>query len=140
MMRHPTARGRRQRRHLATTLRLRARRGAGLVELIVAMLLLSVGLLGVVQSSGGVSRQLGGGMRQTLAASVAQARLDSLTSIACQSLAPGNGTSTGGSTTRSVVETWRVTDGRNIKRVEIDIQIPGRTNVVRYETILPCRD
>jgi len=118
----------------------RPRRGASLVELIVAMLLLSVGLFSVLGTSGSVSESLGGGMRQTLAASVAQARIDSLTSIGCQSLTPGNATSSGSGTVRGIEESWSVVDGRNVKTISVSLTVPGRTYPILYETIIPCRD
>lgn len=118
----------------------RPRRGASLVELIVAMVLLSVGLFSVLGTSGSVSESLGGGMRQTLAASIAQARIDSLTSIGCQSLTPGNATSSGTGTVRGIEESWSVTDGRNVKTINVSVTVPGRSYPILYETIIPCRD
>ncbi len=118
----------------------KTRRGATLVELIVAMLLLSVGLFSVLGTSGSVVKQLGGGRNQTVAAGIAQARLDSLTSIGCQSLTPGNATTSGTSTRRSIDESWTVTDGRNIKLIKITMTVPGRMVPILYETIIPCRD
>ncbi len=117
-----------------------SRRGATLVELIVAMLLLSVGLFSVLGTSATVVTQLGGGRNQTVAAGIAQARLDSLTSIGCQSLTPGNATTTGTSTRRGIKESWTVTDGRNIKTINIRMNVPGRQVPILYETIIPCRD
>jgi hypothetical protein len=110
------------------------------VELIVAMLLLSVGLFSVLGTSGSVSKSLGGGMRQTLAASVAQARIDSLTSIGCQALTPSGVTSSGSGSVRGVYESWSVVDGRNVKSISVEVTIPGRSNPIVYETIIPCRD
>lgn len=127
-----------RRRRSASVVRIR--RGASLVELIVAMLLLSVGLFSVLGTSGSVSNSLGGGMRQTLAASVAQARIDSLTSIGCQSLTPGGATSTGSGTVRGIEETWSVQDGRNVKTISVLVTMPGRVTPILYETIIPCRD
>lgn len=117
-----------------------ARRGATLVELMVAMLLLSVGLFSVLGTSGSVVKQLGGGRNQTVAAGIAQARLDSLTSIGCQSLTPGNATTSGTSTRRDIEESWTVVDGRNIKTIQITMTVPGRMVPILYETIIPCRD
>ncbi len=118
----------------------RLRRGATLVELMVAMLLLSVGLFSVLGTSGSVVKQLGGGRNQTVAAGIAQARLDSLTSIGCQSLTPGNATTSGTSTRRDITESWTVVDGRNIKTIKITMTVPGRMVPILYETIIPCRD
>ena len=107
-----------------------------LIELIVAMLVLSVGLLGTLTVAVSVLRQQRGGMQQTVAAGIAQARLDSLTSIGCAAL-----TTLGGSATqRGVTETWTVTDGRNVKFIDISITVPGRKTPVLYETVIPCRE
>ncbi len=117
-----------------------ARRGATLIELMVAMILLSIGLFSVLGTSGSVVKQLGGGRNQTVAAGIAQARLDSLTSIGCQSLTPGNATSSGTSKRREIEESWTVIDGRNIKTIQITMKVPGRMVPILYETIIPCRD
>lgn len=134
----------RRRRHVrgrtAPTGAARVRRGATLIELIVAMVLITVGLFGVLSTSGSVATQLGGGMRQTVAAGVAQARLDSLTSIGCQSLTPGNATTSGTSENRAVEESWTVLDGRNTKTIRLTVRVPGRQVPILYETIIPCRD
>jgi len=134
------SRSRRRRRHMPAVHLRRSRRGASLVELIVAMLLLSVGLFSVLGTSGSVSRTLGGGMRQTVAASIAQARIDSLTSIGCQSLTPGGSTSSGSGASRGIEEKWSVVDGRNVKRINVALTVPGRSSPILYETIIPCRD
>ncbi len=130
----------RVRNRTSTTGTRRVRRGATLVELMVAMVLITVGLFGVLSTSGSVATQLGGGMRQTVAAGVAQARLDSLTSIGCQSLTPGGATTSGTSENRAVEESWTVVDGRNIKTIKLTVRVPGRQVPILYETIIPCRD
>ena len=84
------------------------------------------------------ANQMGGGVRQTVAAGVAQARLDSLTSLSCAQLAAG--AATGYSSTRGVKESWTVTDGRNIKTIAVNIQIPRRTKTLVYSMVIPCRD
>ena len=33
-----------------------------------------------------------------------------------------------------------VTDGRNIKPIAVNIQIPRRTNTLVYSMVIPCRD
>ncbi|HEX5829941.1 MAG TPA: prepilin-type N-terminal cleavage/methylation domain-containing protein, partial [Gemmatimonadaceae bacterium] len=67
--------------------RLRARPGMTLIELVVAVLILSVGLLALAGVAGAVARQIGTGGLHTRAAFVAQARLDSLISVPCTGLA-----------------------------------------------------
>ena len=92
----------------------RSREGVSLVEVLVACLVLSIGILGLLGTSNSIAQQMGGGMRQTVASSIAQARIDSLSSISCAGLAVA---SSGTSVKRGIRETWTVTDGVNIKTI-----------------------
>jgi prepilin-type N-terminal cleavage/methylation domain-containing protein len=114
------------------------RRGVTLVEMLVAIVMITFAALGLMGVSGNIAETAGDGMRHTVAAGVAQARLDSLTSLACTSLAAG--AATGSATNRGVVEKWSVVDGRNIKTITVIISIPRRSTPLTYETIVPCRD
>ena len=116
----------------------RSRDGVSLVEILIAVVMLTVAVGGLLGSSAAVANQMGGGVRQTVAAGVAQARLDSLTSLSCAQLAAG--AATGSSATRGVKESWTVTDGRNIKTIAVNIQIPRRTRTLVYSMVIPCRD
>jgi len=112
------------------------------VELLLSMIMLVVAVGGLVGTSASVTQQIGSGMTQTLAASIAQARLDSLSSLACLELA---GRAAHGTVSHeSVQESWTVTDGRNIKTIAVNVIIAprGPMHVVplRYQTIVPCRD
>ena len=121
-----------------------ARAGFTLPEIIVAIVILTIGLLAMASTSGAVARQMTGARRQTIAATMAQSRFDSLTSLRCASLAPSSGTTsttTSGTSTRSGVnETWTVTDGDDIKNITVSIIFPGRSTPLVYQSILPCRD
>jgi Tfp pilus assembly protein PilV len=116
----------------------RARRGVTLVELLMSTMMLVVAVGGMIGSSASVARQMGGSMSQTVAAGVAQARLDSLTSLSCQELATG--ATTGSAALRGVTERWSVTDGRNVKTIDVQIDVPQRATPLRYRTVIPCRD
>ena len=59
------------------------RRGFTLVELIVAIVILSVGVLGLASTAAVVTRQIGGGAQQARAAAMAQARFESLRGMSC---------------------------------------------------------
>jgi prepilin-type N-terminal cleavage/methylation domain-containing protein len=124
--------------HIRTHRSRSARRGVTLVEMLVAIVMITFAALGLMGVSGNIAETAGDGMRHTVAAGVAQARLDSLTSLSCASLA--GGAATGASTNRGVVEKWSVVDGRNIKTITVTIAIPRRTSKLVYETIVPCRD
>jgi prepilin-type N-terminal cleavage/methylation domain-containing protein len=115
----------------------RPRRGVTLVEILVAIIMLVVALGGALGTAGAVSRQMGGGVRQTVAATLAQARLDSLASLSCAQLVGGL---SGYSTTRGVNEFWTVVDGRNTKTLTVTLTIPRRVQHPVYSTVIPCRD
>jgi hypothetical protein len=109
-----------------------------LVEMLVAVTMISIAGLGLLGVSGSIAAQSGNGMRHTVAAGVAQARLDSLTSLACASL--DGGAASGTATNRGVTESWNVVDGRNIKTINVTVKIPRRSTPLTYQTIVPCRD
>jgi prepilin-type N-terminal cleavage/methylation domain-containing protein len=82
---------------------VRPRSGFTVMELLVAIVILSIGLLGLAATSGSVMRMIGGGGHQTVAANVALARFDQLRRLSC-------GRITGGSAiSRNVQESWSVT-------------------------------
>ena len=82
---------------------LRRRSGFTVMELLVAIVILSIGLLGLAATSGIVMRMIGGGGHQTVAANVALARFEQLRGLSC-------GRITGGSAiSRNVQESWSVT-------------------------------
>ena len=86
-----------------TRSRLAARRGFTLVELMVAVLLLSIGLTGVVATSSAISRMMGGSIREATAATLATSRFETLRGSRCAAITGGT------ATTRGITETWMVT-------------------------------
>lgn len=115
----------------------RERRGVTLVEIMVAVVFLVVALGGAMSTAGAVAKQMSGGMRQTVAATIAQTRLDSLASLSCVQLIDGL---TGTATTRGVQEAWSVVDGHNTKTLSVTLTISRLTNKPIYSTVIPCRD
>jgi prepilin-type N-terminal cleavage/methylation domain-containing protein len=79
-----------------------SRRGFTVVEVIAAIGILAVGVLGLAASSALVSRLLGEGDQRTTAAMVAQRRFERMRATRCASLASG-GASAGG-----ITEQWTV--------------------------------
>ena len=116
-----------------------ARCGITLIEVLISIVMIAIGIMGLLGSSASVATQMGGGVRQTVAASIAQNRIDSLTSIACSQLAVA-GVASGTSVKRGITETWSVADGRNVKTIVVQITIPKRVNPLNYSTVIPCRD
>src|SRR6185503_14552141 len=95
----------------------RARTGVTLVELLVAMTILSVGLLAIVGVSASVSRSLGESRSDNLAAIYAQSRFEKLAGTACTSLTLNSWSTV---TFRNVTEKYRVLDGGNNTRLVTD--------------------
>lgn len=115
------------------------RTGFTLVELVAAVLLLTVGLLAIAGLGIAAAKTTRRGAVQTLASAVAQSRFDSLSSLPCNTLA-ASGPTTGSATTRDVVERWRVVDGYNVKRLTDSITVPGRAGALVYQSVIPCRE
>ncbi len=119
--------------------RLGARRGITLVELIVAMTILTIGLLGFVASSGYLTRGLGGANSDTVAGVMAQSGIEELAGTACLSI-PLNGVTQ--TVSRGITRRSRVTDNGNNTRLVLDSlswSARGRPRLVTYRTIMPCR-
>src|SRR5687768_2952240 len=81
----------------------RRRSGFTVMELIVAIVILSIGLLGLAATSGTVMRLIGGGGHQTVAANVALARFEQMRGVSCGRMAAGSAIN------RNVRESWSVT-------------------------------
>lgn len=77
------------------------RSGLTVIEMMVAVVILAVGLLGLVSTAGVVTRQVGGGAKQSVVAQVIANRLERLRSLGCSQI-PASGTQT----TRGVTESW----------------------------------
>jgi Tfp pilus assembly protein PilV len=109
------------------------------IEVLVAMMLLSFGLLGLAGFSITMTRQYGSSTMQEAAALIVQSRFDSVASIRCQALAP-SGTQTGWYSYRGVTESWVIADGNDIKIITDTVRFAQRTRPLVYRSIIPCRD
>jgi len=117
--------------------------GFSLIEVLVAIVILSIGLLALAQTSGTVSRMIGRGKQDTAASLVAQRRLETLRQTAasttpkCTSLAGGSASGANGST-----ESWTVAvsgsgDSRDVA-VTVDYRIGRGTRTVVIQSVLGC--
>jgi Tfp pilus assembly protein PilV len=105
-----------------------------LAELLVAIVVMSVGVLGLAASSAVVTRMIGGGATQTLAATVAQAHIEQLRSQSCASMAGGV------DTVRGIVTTWTtqaITRGVSVD-MTVEYNTVHGTRTRSYRSIFPC--
>ena len=111
-----------------------ARKGFSLIELMVAIMILTVGLLGLAASSAVATQMIGAAGRHTLAASVAQSRFEMLRRGRCTTLVGGS------SYTRGVSESWQIDSVRAsafvTERVTYQTRKGPRTQIFR--SVRPC--
>jgi prepilin-type N-terminal cleavage/methylation domain-containing protein len=109
-------------------------RGFTLIEIIIAIVILSVGVLGMVGTAGLVSRMIGQGKRNTRAGVVALQRMEILRQAAvsttphCTALAGGTATS------NAITEVWTVTGAGRSRRIRIIVTYPT-TRGTRPDTV-----
>ena len=112
-------------------------RGISLVEILVALTILSVGLLGLAGASVTVNRLLGAGRWDTVTMAYAQRRIDLLRaavrdSAGCGMLSPGSASLPGG-----LSERWTVAPG--VRLVGVEVIVTGRqARADTIATVLPC--
>ena len=116
-----------------------ARKGVAIIEVIIAMMVLTFGLLGMAGFSLTITRQYKSSTKQETAALLVQSRIDSVASIRCQALAP-SGPQTGTLTRLGVTEKWVIEDGDDIKTLYDTVTFSPRTRPMAYRSIIPCRD
>ncbi len=105
-----------------------------LVELIVALLMLSVGVLGAVTTAAVLTRQMTASWELTRASSIGLSRLERLAAVSCKTVGPG--TSSDG----PYSEHWVVTTGTSLMTVVDTVTYPiGRTTRSQvYGTTIYC--
>ena len=135
-MRYTTLRPRRRR---GATARPRAlRRGVTIVEMVVAIVVLAIGIIGLAGTAAMVARQMTGGAQQTVAATVAQTRFERLASVSCAALIA---TPSGTSTFRGITESWTVIAGSNgTLRLDVTLSYPTSRGPrsVSYASMRAC--
>jgi prepilin-type N-terminal cleavage/methylation domain-containing protein len=105
---------------------VRRRSGFTVMELLVAIVILSIGLLGLAATSGIVMRMIGGGGHQTVAANVALARFEQMRGLSCGRITDGSAMS------RNVQESWSVTPVGPVaapRAMDVRLTITYQTNM-----------
>ena len=116
----------------------RARRGFTLIEMIIAIIVMSIGVMALAGTAGYVATQMGGGRMQTIAATMSTKIADSLSARRCPSLVNGS------QTHRGVTVTWTVTPASPARTVRVDQTVQYRvkrgsaTKTVSYQMIVDC--
>jgi type IV pilus assembly protein PilV len=116
-------------------MRRRERRGMTLIEVIIAIIVMSIGIMGLAGTASYVAQQMGGGNAQTIAAALATKVSDSLSARRCSALVSGN------QTKRGVSISWSVADSSRTKWVTSQVQYQpkrGPVKTINYVTVIQC--
>jgi Tfp pilus assembly protein PilV len=121
-------------RRLTGPPRGRVRSGLTVVEVLVALVVLTVGVIALASTAALVVRQIGTSAGLATAAYLAQARLERLAgALGCGSLAPGSATSGG------FAEEWTVAGGTSVVPVTVTVRIPPGARSVMVGSSVLCR-
>ncbi len=109
-------------------------RGFSLIEVIAAMIILSVGIIGLAASTTAIQNMTQQGGMTSGSASVAAARFDVLRSTPCASMASGT------ATTGKFRESWTVTTVNQLRTVADTITFIAnrRTRTVGFTSAISC--
>jgi Tfp pilus assembly protein PilV len=110
-----------------------------MVELMVALAIVSVGVFGLAGGATLVTRLMGGGTVQTRAALIANAHIEKFRSMSCTAV------SSSADTVRSVISTWTAaavpaSGTRRGTSIRLTVQYPTAKGMrsQSYYTLLPC--
>lgn len=117
------------------------RSGFTLVEIMVAIVILSIGILGLAATAGVVVRQMTGAVHQSVAATVAYSRMERIRTGSCVAMKDSSSPAAG-VTTRNVTEHWAIkgTPGSHVLLVydTITYMVRGKTKTQIYNSEYPC--
>jgi len=111
-------------------------RGFTIVEVIIAIIILSVGLLALASSAAVATRMIAQGQRYSEASAMASERFELLRSVPCDSLANGSATAD------QFTVAWRVTATASGRAMLADVAVTsptGRSNRTdSFRTVILC--
>ncbi len=123
-------------------MKIKTEAGFTIVEILIAIVVLTVGILGMVTTSALVTRMIARGQRTAVAAEFAAQRFERLRVSGCASQAAGADTLNRGSTWVAI-NTWTFTDaGNNTWRILVSSQFKTQQNKIRTQTLetsITCR-
>jgi prepilin-type N-terminal cleavage/methylation domain-containing protein len=125
--------------------RLKSRDGFTVMEVMIALVILSIGLLGLVTTAALVTRMIGRGHRATQAALLAQEKLEELRARLgatrnCANPPPLSGSETVGPN-GTYTRTWRITPNAFERRIDLFITYPAGPEQMRTDrlnTVVSC--
>ena len=111
----------------------RYRRGLTLIEVIVAILLFSVGGLGMAAASAAIARQMTLSLLRSRAASIARTRDEQAHALGC------SGISSGSETKQGIISRWIVAHGATAS-IDQELQRPGLNHqkTDHFLSAIPC--
>ena len=114
----------------------RARRGFTVIEMIIAIMVMSIGIMGLAGTARYVAMQMGNGSNQTVAATLSTKVADSLSARRCAAIVSGS------QTKRGVTITWTVADSSRTKWVTELVQYRTKSGpkTLNYLTVIQCPD
>ena len=118
------------------------RTGFGLVELIVAIMILSIGVLGLASTAAYVTRQVNEGGQTTFAAARVQSLIDSLRGLStCDNLVAGSIASSADN--KRIQQSWTVVPSASGRSARFQINIRwttprGLSPLQQFTTTRPC--
>ena len=118
------------------------RAGFGLVELIVAIMILSIGVLGLASTAAYVTRQVNEGGQTTYAAARVQSLIDSLRGLStCDNLVAGRIEATAAN--KRILQSWTVVPSASGRSATFQINIRwttprGLSPLQQFTTTRPC--
>ena len=110
-------------------------RGFSMAEVMIAMVILTVGVLGIAASSAAITKMTAEGGRGGGSAAVAESRIESLNATPCANL-----TATGSATTGKYTESWTITSANLLRTITETVSYPyGRgTRTSTYVAYISC--
>lgn len=110
-------------------------RGFTIAEVVVAIIMVSIGIIGVAKATAEIVSMVARGDRSVTASTYAQDRMEQMRAAGCGSMAEGTETYDG-----SFSLTWTVTARNNVREVQLVAEYPGGRGmrVDTFETSVPC--
>ena len=114
----------------------RVRHGFTVIEMIIAIMVMSIGVMGLAGTARYVAMQMGNGNNQTVAATFATKVADSLSARRCAAIVSGS------QAKRGVTITWTVADSSRTKWVTEQVQYTTKSGpkTLNYLTVIQCPD